>query len=116
MSVSPAQKSMSGTTIFGALIGGPAVGSQMRGMPIVSDGLSVLPQAKIFPFGNRAMCSGAIAQSTTGPHSPTAALLERGESVTGEEVTVAGPDVNRMVCSPVPLMPRLPNAATPLAS
>ena len=53
-------------------------GSQIRGIPMVS-ATSVLPQAKIFPFGIRLMCSGTMSQSTTGPHLPDVASVGSGD-------------------------------------
>ena len=113
MSVCPAQKSMSSTWISVALPGEELEGSQIRGIPIVS-ATSVLPQAKIFPVGSSVMWSGTMSQETTGPHLPEVASRGNGDSVTGEEVTLAAPAMNSSVWSPVPSMPRSPNFATPL--
>jgi hypothetical protein len=57
-----------------------------------------------------------MSQSTIGPQLPVAAAAGSGNRSTGEEVTVAMPDVNSITCSPVPLMPRSPKVAVPLAS
>ena len=72
MRVWPAQNSISLTSIMGAAGRTALGGSQTRGMPMVS-ATSRLPQAKIFPLGNRVICSGTMSQLTTGPHLPVVA-------------------------------------------
>jgi hypothetical protein len=59
--------------------------------------MSLLPQAKIFPFGIRAMWSGTMSQLTTGPQEPVVAWDESADTSTGDDVTVADPAVNSMV-------------------
>src|SRR5919107_402113 len=117
VSVSPAQNSMSETTIGGNPTGGaPLDGSQIRGNPSVSPPMSLLPQAKILPLVISAMCKGTMSQLTTGPQAPVVASVGRADTATGDDVTVAGPAANSRVWEPAPRRPRSRKAATPLAS
>ena len=77
---------------------------------------SVLPQARIFPFGNRFMWSGTTSHATTGPHWPLLASGGSADTSTGDEVTLASPAVNSSACEPMPRRPRSRNRALPFAS
>src|SRR5689334_13807307 len=103
-----------------AVVGGPAAGSQIRGIPMLSAAEKGswfrLPQAKILPFGNNVICSGTMSHCTTGPQAPVLASAGSGEMVIADEVTVADPAANWIVFEPGPRIPRSPKAASPFAS
>ena len=114
ISVWPEQKSMSGSAISAAPLGGPEAGFHSRGSEAEVVPVSYLPQASTLPVGNRLMCSGTISQETGASHSPLVASGGSALSVTAAEVAEGPVVLKRRVCAPVPAIPRSTNLATPV--
>ena len=84
---------MSGTGIEIAAPGGPAAGSQSRGLAIALVPASYFPQASSLPVGSRLRCKGTMSQDTGAFHRPVAASGGRALSVTVAESALAAPAV-----------------------
>ncbi len=93
MSACPEQNSMVSAGTSMAVVGGPAAGSQRRGLAIFAVPASYLPQAMIFPVGRRLMCRGTMSQLTGASHWPVVASGGSAPSVMVDDVAVTAPVV-----------------------